>query len=176
MNKNQSLLFFLCFVLCVIMAAGSMPVQPAKADGPTDVWYGDVNDDGSIDAKDVTMIRRQLAGGWNVNINEEKADLNQDGEINAKDVTMLRRFLAGGWGVELPELIVEEGYVFSDSSNNTNSQDFEAWTSPSKTYLFSTESEYVLVRRISDSTVVYCLDRIPEHRLPYYPKYNPVRS
>lgn len=54
-----------------------------------------------IDAKDVTMLRRQLAGGWNVIINEEKADINQDGEINAKDVTMLRRYLAGGWGVVL---------------------------------------------------------------------------
>lgn len=54
-----------------------------------------------IDAKDVTMLRRQLARGWNVIINEEKADINQDGEINAKDVTMLRRYLAGGWGVVL---------------------------------------------------------------------------
>ena len=101
MNKRSKLTVFLCLFLCIMMAAGCMPVQSVKADEPTDVWYGDVNDDGKIDAKDVTMLRRQLAGGWNVNINEEKADLNQDDEINAKDVTMLRRFLAGGWGVTL---------------------------------------------------------------------------
>jgi hypothetical protein len=85
-----------------MMVVGCLPVQSVKADETADVWYGDVNDDGKIDAKDVTMLRRHLAGGWKVNINEEKADLNQDDEINAKDVTMLRRFLAGGWGVELP--------------------------------------------------------------------------
>ena len=50
------------------MAAGSMPVQPAKAGEFTDVWYGDVNDDGKIDAEDVTMLRRYLAGGWEVEL------------------------------------------------------------------------------------------------------------
>ena len=47
------------------------------------------------------MLRRHLAGGWNVKINAANADVNKDGAINAKDVTMLRRFLAGGWGISL---------------------------------------------------------------------------
>jgi hypothetical protein len=64
---------------------------------------GDIDGDGSITAKDVTILRRYLAGGWGVTIDATDADINGDSEINAKDVTMLRRYLAGGWGVELAE-------------------------------------------------------------------------
>lgn len=54
---------------------------------------GDINGDGAVDAKDVTVLRRYLAG-WNVDIHLDAADLNGDGEVNAKDVTVLRRQLA----------------------------------------------------------------------------------
>ena len=62
---------------------------------------GDVNDDGRINVVDVTMLRRYIAGGYGININEAAADVNDDGRINIVDVTMLRRFIAGGYGVEL---------------------------------------------------------------------------
>ncbi|MBR5722727.1 MAG: carbohydrate-binding protein [Oscillospiraceae bacterium] len=62
---------------------------------------GDVNGDGSIDLKDVTVLRRYLAGGWNAVIIEANSDVNKDGSIDLKDVTVLRRYLAGGWGVTL---------------------------------------------------------------------------
>lgn len=60
---------------------------------------GDVNDDDSIDAKDVTYLRRYLAGGWeNESVIEEvAANCFSDSAIDAKDVTRLRRYLAGGW-------------------------------------------------------------------------------
>lgn len=67
----------------------------------TVAYTGDVDGDGSINAKDVTMLRRYLAGGWGVDINKENADVDGDGDVNAKDVTILRRYLAGGWGVQL---------------------------------------------------------------------------
>ena len=54
---------------------------------------GDANGDGTVDAKDVTVLRRYLAG-WSVNIQLSAADLNGDSEVNAKDVTVLRRQLA----------------------------------------------------------------------------------
>ena len=65
------------------------------------VKIGDINRDGEINAKDVTVLRRYLAGGWNVTIIEAASDIDRDGNINAKDVTILRRYLAGGWGVAL---------------------------------------------------------------------------
>ena len=72
-----------------------VPVPPAG------IQKGDVNDDGSIDLKDVTTLRRYLAGGWNVTINEANSDVNSDGSIDLKDVTILRRYLAGGWDITL---------------------------------------------------------------------------
>ncbi len=62
---------------------------------------GDVNGDNVVTGKDVTLIRRYIAGGYNVTINEAAADVNDDGYITGKDVTLIRRYIAGGYGVEL---------------------------------------------------------------------------
>ncbi len=60
---------------------------------------GDVNDDGVVNGKDVTLIRRYNAG-YDVTINEAAADVNDDGVINGKDVTLIRRCNAG-YNIEL---------------------------------------------------------------------------
>ncbi len=65
----------------------------------TDILYGDADGDGVINAKDVTVLRRYLVGGWNVTVDLANADVDGDGTINVKDVMILRRFLAGGWDV-----------------------------------------------------------------------------
>jgi|GEM_PF-392492 uncharacterized repeat protein (TIGR02543 family) len=65
-----------------------------------DFIYGDVNNDDTINGKDVTLIRRFNAG-YDVNINEAAADVNSDGRINGKDVTLIRRYNAG-WDIKLP--------------------------------------------------------------------------
>ena len=62
---------------------------------------GDLNGDGKVNLKDVTILRRYIAGGWGIELDETTADLNGDGKINLKDVTLLRRFIAGGWDVTL---------------------------------------------------------------------------
>lgn len=62
---------------------------------------GDVNEDGSVDLKDVTLMRRALTGGWEMTINETNADVNGDDSFDLKDVTILRRYLTGGWDVTL---------------------------------------------------------------------------
>ena len=72
---------------------GAEPAEPAFTPG-------DVNGDSSVDLKDVTVMRRALAG-WNVTVISEAADVNKDGSFDLKDVVILRRYLAGGWGVEL---------------------------------------------------------------------------
>ena len=46
-------------------------------------------------------MRRALAGGWDLSINETAADVNKDGSFDLKDVVTLRRYLAGGWDIEL---------------------------------------------------------------------------
>lgn len=62
---------------------------------------GDLDGDGEANMKDVTLLKRCLAG-WNVEIRTEDADFNGDGELSMKDVTQLRRHLAG-WDVTITE-------------------------------------------------------------------------
>ena len=62
---------------------------------------GDVNGDGAINLKDVVLLRRYIAGGWNVTVDEDIADVNSDKTVNLKDVVLLRRYIAGGWDVAL---------------------------------------------------------------------------
>lgn len=62
---------------------------------------GDVNGDQAINGKDVTLVRRFNAGGYDVSIHEAAADVNADGLINGKDITLLRRYVAGGYDVVL---------------------------------------------------------------------------
>ena len=65
-----------------------------------DIAPGDINCDGSVTTKDVTTLRRAIAGGYGIEI-ADTMDLNDDGVVTTKDVTFLRRYIAGGYGVEL---------------------------------------------------------------------------
>ena len=55
--------------------------------------FGDVNGDGALNAKDVTMIMKFLVGAKNDKFLEYAADFNGDGAVNAKDVTSLMKKL-----------------------------------------------------------------------------------
>ena len=61
---------------------------------------GDINGDGSVTTKDVTALRRAIAGGYGIE-EADGMDVNGDGVITTKDVTSLRRYIAGGYGIEL---------------------------------------------------------------------------
>ncbi|MBR5370992.1 MAG: leucine-rich repeat protein [Oscillospiraceae bacterium] len=58
---------------------------------------GDINGDKEVNLKDVVLLRRYIAGGWNVSVDEAIADINGDGTVNLKDAVLLRRQIAGGW-------------------------------------------------------------------------------
>ena len=75
---------------------------------------GDVNGDGVVDAKDVNLTRRYIAGGYNVTINTYAADVNADGEIDAKDVNLTRRYIAGGYDVELQPALFTVSFYDGD--------------------------------------------------------------
>jgi len=76
-------------------------LEPEKIGQRPQEQCGDVNKDGTINLKDAVMIRRYIAGGWNVDIDIAGADVNRDGVVNLKDVVLIRRYIAGGWGVKL---------------------------------------------------------------------------
>lgn len=66
-----------------------------------DYIAGDLNGDKKVNVSDVIMLRRYIAGGYNLSINEATADVNADWKINTTDVILLRRFIAGGYDVQL---------------------------------------------------------------------------
>ncbi|MBQ7255468.1 MAG: dockerin type I repeat-containing protein [Oscillospiraceae bacterium] len=63
--------------------------------------YGDANGDGVVNGKDITLMRRFFAGGYNVTIKESLCDVNGDEAINGKDLTLIRRYLVGGYEASL---------------------------------------------------------------------------
>lgn len=67
----------------------------------SDYIPGDLNNDRKINTTDVILLRRYIAGGYDVSVNEAAADVNGDGKCNTTDVILLRRYIAGGYGVEL---------------------------------------------------------------------------
>ena len=66
-------------------------VPPTNIDN---TLWGDANDDGTVNMKDVLAVRKFLAG-LAITINEQNADVTPDGAVNMKDVLTLRKFLAG---------------------------------------------------------------------------------
>ncbi len=56
---------------------------------------GDVNADGVVDVLDVIILRRYLAGGYDVVIDNASADMDSDGYITVADLILLRRQLVG---------------------------------------------------------------------------------
>ena len=58
---------------------------------------GDANGDEKVNATDVILARRFIAGGYSISVNEDAIDVNADSKINATDVILMRRFIAGGY-------------------------------------------------------------------------------
>ncbi len=81
---------------------------------------GDVNDDISVDSKDVALLRRFITK-WSVEINTITADVNIDEAIDSKDTTLIRRYIAG-WDVELKLPENENG----GSGGNTSSGEIDS--------------------------------------------------
>ncbi len=56
--------------------------------------FGDANNDGNTDMKDVLAMRKYIAGIFDSLENPENANVNHDDYIDMKDVLFLRKFLA----------------------------------------------------------------------------------
>ncbi len=66
-----------------------------------DYYPGDLNGDSLVNAGDIILLRRHVAGGYEQTINEAAADVNYDGKKNSGDIILIRRYIAGGYGVTL---------------------------------------------------------------------------
>ena len=63
------------------------------------VTYGDLNDDGNINNRDLALLQQYL-NGWSVTVNEAACDANADGNVNNRDLALLQQYL-NGWSVTL---------------------------------------------------------------------------
>lgn len=60
---------------------------------------GDIDKNEIVNTKDVIVLRRYLAGGYEQDIYVPAGDVDGNAVLNTKDVILLRRYLAGGYGV-----------------------------------------------------------------------------
>lgn len=65
----------------------------------TAVRYGDVNDDGKVNNRDMGLLQQYL-NGKAVTVNLSACDVNGDGKVNNRDMGLLQRYL-NGWNVTL---------------------------------------------------------------------------
>ena len=89
-RHNQTLRAALCVLLCGVLCFSS--IVPAAA--LVTPLYGDANDDGVINMKDVLLLRKYLAG-MTQELDKVNADANEDGSLDMKDVLIIRKYLAG---------------------------------------------------------------------------------
>ena len=83
------------------LPANAIAVEGEPSAGGPIFQPGDVNEDGFVNALDVTLMRRYIVGESDGTINTLAADVNCDGFVNSKDVHNLRRYIVGGYGIEL---------------------------------------------------------------------------
>lgn len=55
--------------------------------------FGDVNNDGIVDVADIVALRRYMAGGYGVVVDETQIDINKDGSVTVADIIELRRYV-----------------------------------------------------------------------------------
>ena len=101
MKRIICILFAICLAASSAIAAFAFPA-----------WSGDANGDGKINAFDVIMIMRRLAGE-DISL-AATADYDSDGAVNAKDVTLIMRYLTGH--SVLTDSLLEAKYGVSEVS------------------------------------------------------------
>lgn len=113
LDKYYNIYAFTYFDNCLICDINNVPpysvnISPTEnlyqirekyENKPTASISGDIDGDGSINAKDLGLLM-QYINGWSVTINVNVADLNGDSEINAKDYGLLMQFV-NGWNVQI---------------------------------------------------------------------------
>ena len=88
---KRSLAMLLVVVTLVSLLPANVITAAAESNRSSSYIPGDVNGDDTVDAKDVNLVRRHIAGGYNVTINTYAADVNADGKIDAKDSILLKQ-------------------------------------------------------------------------------------
>ncbi len=169
MKRVLSVLLVAAMLMAVLpMAAVSAADSVAK---PAAMLYGDVNNDGNINNKDLGLLQQYL-NEWDVNPDMVASDTNGDGKVNNKDLGLLQQYL-NEWDVTLgPEdtrptiKILSIGHSFSRDAMDTYMADLFKAAGYNATfgYLYypgaSLERQYHYVKDNNTSYQMYnkCVD------------------
>lgn len=103
---KKILSFILSVALVFTMFSVNIVAEESSNNLTSNSIIGDVDGNGIIGATDVTLIRRYLAGGFNVSVDTSVADTDSNGEINAQDITYIRNIVASGWDAFSDDIII----------------------------------------------------------------------
>lgn len=82
------------------IAVSAVAGVSAGAAGSESGIFGDINNDGTVNAKDLTRLMKYISGE---KVEAYGVDLNGDGKENAKDLTRLMKYIADPDSVKIPE-------------------------------------------------------------------------
>lgn len=83
----------LALIMAVVLLVSAIAICPVIVNARA--ARGDATNDGSIDMKDVLIIRKYMASLVSSGIDTEAADVNGDHSVDMKDVLMIRKYMAG---------------------------------------------------------------------------------
>ncbi|RCX08491.1 YVTN family beta-propeller protein [Anaerobacterium chartisolvens] len=78
-----------------ILSAESNAVSVKTDSSSQPFIYGDLNNDGSVNSIDVTLLKAILLGSAPENVNMQAADVNTDGLVNSIDYAILKSYILG---------------------------------------------------------------------------------
>lgn len=121
-------------ILISAMAFSAISVMPSVSAEEGKVLLGDVNLDGKVNIRDVTLVQKYVANLAELSEQQLRAiDTNGDSKLNVKDATSLQKFIAG---VEESEIIGVE----ITEAETTEELKAEQTTQPATEYTKVTES------------------------------------
>ena len=117
MNRIIALLFFALTVLC----SGAVSTSDFVIDEGS--LYGDVNNDGSVNAADVTALYNYILNGDQTYL--ANSDVNNDNAVNAGDVTAVYNVILGGGGGQIGGSVITMQDFVPSNLTGYNSDDYK---------------------------------------------------
>ena len=93
--KRTKWLLCMCLIVALIVGEGAMVLTQATTSDVKLYRTGDVNDDGTVNSKDLVRMMKYFSQVEEVEVVEWALDTTGDGRVNSKDLTRMQRYLSG---------------------------------------------------------------------------------
>lgn len=106
-----------------------------------DFLPGDLDGDSIVNTRDIILLRRDVAGGYEQVVNTAAGDVNNDGKRNTLDIIYVRRYVAGGYDIDLVPSRPQCEHVMTENPYNapncTEAGNIAYWSCSKCNKLFS---------------------------------------